>query len=166
MTIQAALKSQYHGAMAMLKAALDSCPESLWVDDSYKNPFWQVAYHTLFYTDFYLSPSEHAYVHWPQHRPGYANLGQPAPDGTPRSPYTRAELTAYWQYCESRLDQAVDSLDLNAPECGFPWYQMGTLEHQLVNIRHLQHHTGQLTDRLRHSAQIGLRWHGKGPPPG
>ena len=61
MTIQAALKSQYHAAMAMLKAALDSCPEELWADDSYRNQSWQVLYHTLFYTDFYLSASEMAF---------------------------------------------------------------------------------------------------------
>ena len=161
MTIQAALKSQYHGGMAMLRAALDSCPEGLWADDSYRNQSWQVIYHTLFYTDFYLSASEQAFVPWSHHRKGYWELG-PAPDGTLRIPYSREELTAYWKDLESRIDLAVDSLDLNAPECGFPWYQMGKLEHQLVNIRHLQHHTGQLTERLRQSAQIGLKWHGKG----
>ena len=161
MTIQAALKSQYHGGMAMLRAALDSCPERLWADDSYRNQSWQIIYHTLFYTDFYLSASEQAFVPWSQHRKGYWELG-PAPDGILRIPYSREELTAYWKDLESRIDLAVESLDLNAPECGFPWYQMGKLEHQLVNIRHLQHHTGQLTERLRQSVQIGLKWHGKG----
>ena len=161
MTIQAALKSQYHASMAMLKAALDSCPEGLWAEDSYRNQSWQVIYHTLFYTDFYLSVSEQAFVPWSQHRKGYWDLG-PALDRTPRIAYSREELTAYWEDLDARIDLAVDSLDLDAPESGFPWYQMGKLEHQLVNIRHIQHHTGQLTERLRQSAQIGLKWHGAG----
>jgi hypothetical protein len=37
---------------------------------------------------------------------------------------------------------------------------MSKLEHQLVNLRHIQHHTGQLADRLRQAADRGLRWVG------
>ena len=119
MTIQAALKSQYHASMAMLKAALDSCPEGLWAEDSYRNQSWQVIYHTLFYTDFYLSASEQAFVPWSQHRKGYWDLG-PALDRTPRIAYSREELTAYWEDLDARIDLAVDSLDLDAPESGWP----------------------------------------------
>ena len=34
------------------------------------------------------------------------------------------------------------------------------LEHQIVNIRHIEHHTAQLADRLRSSAGIGIQWVG------
>jgi antitoxin (DNA-binding transcriptional repressor) of toxin-antitoxin stability system len=39
---------------------------------------------------------------------------------------------------------------------------MSKLEHQLVNIRHIQHHTAQLMDRLRASEDIGVKWVGAG----
>ena len=42
------------------------------------------------------------------------------------------------------VDAAVYRLDLTAPESGFYWYRMSKLEHHLVNLRHIQHHTGQL----------------------
>jgi hypothetical protein len=36
------------------------------------------------------------------------------------------------------------------------------LEHQLVSIRHLQHHTAQLADRVRTRVGIGIDWVGHG----
>jgi hypothetical protein len=56
------------------------------------------------------------------------------------------------------IDPGVDGLDLSAPECGFPWYQMPKLEHQIVNIRHIQHHAAALSTRLRRSAGIDIDW--------
>ena len=58
------------------------------------------------------------------------------------------------------VDGAIDSFDLDAPECGFWWYKLGKLEHQFINIRHIQHHTAQLADRLRVSKDIGVPWVG------
>jgi hypothetical protein len=49
-------------------------------------------------------------------------------------------------------------LDLDANESGFSWYRMSKLEHQFVNIRHIQHHAAQLIDRVRSAADVGIRW--------
>jgi hypothetical protein len=35
---------------------------------------------------------------------------------------------------------------------------MRKLDHEILSIRHLQHHAGQLADRLRREAGIGVRW--------
>lgn len=48
MKIQAALKGQFHAALAMLKQAVENCPADLWDRDEAGPPFWHVAYHTLF----------------------------------------------------------------------------------------------------------------------
>ncbi len=61
------------------------------------------------------------------------------------------------------VDGAVDALDLHNPQCGFPWYKTSKLEHQMVNLRHLQHHAAQLADRLRAALDIGIRWVGARP---
>ena len=58
----------------------------------------------------------------------------------------------------------MDALDLDSTESGFSWYRMSKLEHQLVNIRHIQHHGAQLADRLRSAADIGIRWVGGRTP--
>jgi hypothetical protein len=43
---------------------------------------------------------------------------------------------------------------------GFSWYKVSKLEHQIINVRHLQHHTAQLADRVRRNANVGVRWAG------
>jgi hypothetical protein len=160
MTIQDALKSQYHAGLAMLRETIDKCPASLWTDPAFTNPTWQVAYHTLFYTHLYLQPAEKPFVPWPLHRPGYHRLGEPLPDGGALQPYTTATMVACWQWCDTQVNGAVDRLDLEASESGFPWYPIPKLAHQFVNLRHLQHHTGQLAERLRTHAGLGLAWVG------
>ena len=51
---------------------------------------------------------------------------------------------------------AVDRLDLDAWECGFPWYRLPKLDHQINNIRHIQHHAALLAGRLRLAAGTGI----------
>jgi hypothetical protein len=62
------------------------------------------------------------------------------------------------------VDAAVDALDLESGSSGFAWYPIPKLEHQLVNLRHIQHHTAQLADRLRAFADIGVSWRGTHRP--
>jgi hypothetical protein len=160
MTLETILKSQYHASLEMLREVIDVCPAELWTDDRYVNRYWQVAYHTIFYTHLYLQPSEADFVPWEYHRPGYNRF-----DGVPGAtaslgPYSMEELRAYCRRCDAMVDSAVDRLDLAAPESGFSWYHMPKLEHQLVNLRHIQHHAGQLADRLRQAADRGVRWVG------
>ena len=78
-------------------------------------------------------------------------------------PYTKAEALEYWNICDQMVGPAIDRMDLDSPTSGFYWYKMSKFEHQLVNLRHVQHHTAQLADRLRHSLGIGTRWIGAAP---
>jgi len=160
MWLQAILKSQYRSGLTMLGQAIESCPPDLWTAPEYPNPSWQVVYHTLFYTHLYLQPSEAEFVPWEHHRPGHHRFGDGPDAAEVVRPYSVAELGGYCQWCRELVDSAVDRLDLQAPDSGFPWYRMSKLEHQLVNLRHLQHHTGQLADRLRHRAGRGVDWVG------
>jgi hypothetical protein len=163
--IRAVLKSQYHASLAMLREAIDRCPDHLWTNDEYLNSFWQVAYHTLYFTHLYLQPNEAAFRPWEGHQAEVQNPDGIAGPADSKSllplipePYSRADTLAYWQICEELVDDAVDTLDLTSPDSGFHWYRMSKLEHQLANIRHIQHHAAQLADRLRSSEGIGIRW--------
>ncbi|MDR7418589.1 MAG: DinB family protein [Armatimonadota bacterium] len=150
------LKSQYHACLAMLRATVRLCPDDLWFNqDGHANPFWRIAYHTLYYTHLYLQPNNRAFRAWEHHQRGIQRMDSPL---GPRRPYTRAEVLAYGSVCDRMVDDAVDALDLAAPQSGFRWYRMPKLEHQIVNIRHVQYHQAQLADRLRAATGAGVGW--------
>ena len=171
--VRAMLKSQYHAALAMFRDAVVRCPNATWLDTSQRNAFWQIAYHTLFFTDLYLQRDQTSFRGWPGHQ---ANVQQPDGIGGPPEPgsklpvtpqpYSKNDVLQYWDVCSRMVDEAVDGLDLHNPESGFSWYQMPKLEHQIVNIRHIQHHGAQLADRLRAAADVGVRRVGKARAPG
>jgi hypothetical protein len=168
--LRVVLKSQYHAALAMLGEAIQQCPDKVWSSADHVNAFWQVAYHTLFFTHLYLQPDEATFRPWKhhqvsvQHPDGIAGLPDPnSPLPLIPEPYTKAQVWEYWQFCDRMVDNAVDSLDLENSQSGFSWYRMSKLEHQLVNLRHIQHHAAQLADRLRYAANVGIRWVGGSP---
>jgi hypothetical protein len=169
--LRAAFKSQYRSALAMLRDAVEQCPDELWDDPSFKNRFWQVAYHALFFTHLYLQPRLEDFEPWSghqsevQHDDGIA--GPPDPDSDLPlipEPYSKGAVLEYSSFCQDRVDDWVDALDFGSPESGFHWYPVPKLEHQLVNLRHVQHHTAQLADRLRRELDAGVRWVGSRRP--
>ena len=163
--LRSTLERQYRAALAMLHDAIERCPEALWDDPTPTNAFWQVAYHTLYFTHLYLQPVEASFRPWSghqgdvQHPDGIAgpnDLASPLP--LLPEPYTREQVLAYAAHLEAMLHDRVEALDLLAPESGFWWYRMSKLEHQLVNLRHVQHHAAQLADRVRNHAGVGVGW--------
>ena len=166
-SLRSILKSQYHAALAMLRESLERCPDDVWSSKDHVNSFWQVAYHTLFFTHLYLQPNEAAFRPWEQHQAEVQHEDGIAGPADPESslplipePYSREQVLAYWKYCDDLVDEAVEALNLNDPSSGFSWYNVSKLEHQFINIRHTQHHTAQLADRLRSVANVGIKWVG------
>ena len=167
MDIRSALKSQHHAALKTLRDTIEKCPESMWNDpaDGFAS-FWRVAYHALFFSHFYLQQDQKDFTPWSRARTEAQLLGgvwwENGRDPKPCEPYTKQDLLEYWQVCDAMIDSGIDALDLSAAQCGFPWYKMPTLEHQLVNIRHIQHHAAALSSRLRRSAALRFRGLGAG----
>jgi hypothetical protein len=86
-------------------------------------------------------------------------------DRTAASAAAPSRRPAAWPHLNSGLvDDAVDALDLMSDESGFHWFPIPKLEHQLVNLRHIQYHTAQLADRLRAAEDVGIRWIGARRP--
>ena len=85
-TFKPVLKSQYHAALAMLRDAVERCPDDLWTASDHLSAFWQVAYHCVFFTHLYLHTEEAAFRPWPghqrdvQHGDGLTN--RPDPEST------------------------------------------------------------------------------------
>jgi len=156
MEIEAALKIQYHAGLEMLKLAIKKCPEPLWTSGSENRPYWRIAYHTLFYTHWYLEVDQKDFVRWEFDEKEMASLWAKPPSETV---YTKQQLLAYWEICIAKVDGAIDAMDLTAVKSGFPNYPISKMEHQLVNLRHLQHHVGQLSELLL-AVRVDVRWLG------
>jgi hypothetical protein len=165
--IRTLLKSQYHAALAMLRQVIDECPDDVWSGAGHRNAYWQVAYHVLFFAHLYLMPDEASFQPWKGHQSDVQHPDGIAGPADPNSrlplipnPYTKSQALEYWNVCDEMVDRSVDGLDLMGPTSGFSWYKMPKLEHQIVNLRHIQHHTAQLADRLRAATDKGTRWVG------
>lgn len=165
MDVRDALKSQYHAGLKALRISVENCPGGMWDDPGDGlTKFWRVAYHTLFFTDFYLRESAEAFRPWARHRADAHCLGllHWENNRTPAAcePYAKEDILEYWGVCDGMVDEALRAMDLGRSECGFPWYPMGKLEHQIVSIRHIQHHAALLSGRLRKETGAGVEWIG------
>jgi hypothetical protein len=144
MDIQVVIISQYLAALEMLKGALEKCPDEIWSDPADKNKFWQIAYHALFYTHFYLEDSEETFSPWREEI---------------SEPYDQGSLLEYLAFCRQQVKERVPLLDLEG-ESGFDWLPFNKLELQFYNIRHIQQHAGELMERLGTRAGLELDWVG------
>ena len=172
--LRLALKNQYQACLAMLRKAIEQCPDELWVSKKYVNPYWRVVYHTLYFFHLYTRPRAADFRAWEHHQTGIQDLDDyPAPPEIQElvepphrppqtgEPYTIKQMLEFWEFCEQMIDDAVDALDLLSPESGFSWYKISKTEHQLVALRHIQHHTAQLSHRLRATIDAGVEWVGR-----
>lgn len=172
---QAVIGRQFAAAIQMLRAAVESCPEDLWDDRTEGTPFWHLAYHALYYTDFYLSDDAGSF----QPPEFHVDKAQLLPGdyeeyfgmvNTPKSGFTKPQLLDYAGHCLRKCEQTFSKLtgDRALERCGFAWYELNMGEFLLNNLRHTQHHTGQLVLLLRRRAGIGAPWLGtkdNHPPP-
>ncbi len=153
--LKSVLKGQYHAALAMLRGAIESCPDEVWTGGVPPRQFFRLAYHTLYYTDMYSEQKFEDFVPWSKHRDDVES-DQEREHLNP-APYSREDILEYWDSVDSRLDAKIDAMDLTRSECGIPWYNMPKLDHQILNIRHIQEHAGQLRDRVM-EAGIDQGW--------
>lgn len=153
MPIKDSLKAQYHASLDMLKQAVEKCPDGLWDDLSYKNVFWHIAYHTLYFTHLYLQPSQKELVPWVRHIKEYRILGE-KPTG---KPYSREQILEYLAICRQQVEEKIVSMDLDAPS-GFYWLPPDKLEQQIYSILHMHQHIGELCERLGATGQVEVSW--------
>lgn len=155
MDLRQALKEQYHAGLAMLDQCVERCPDDLWTSGAPPRLFWRIAFHTVFYTHLYLVQNEAAFRPWPHHRKDCDRLWYEPSEHEPyelpenTEPYRPSDIRAYIAFVDALIDPTLDTLDLAAPDTGFPWYKdMTKLSHELMNLRHLQGHVGQLSELL------------------
>jgi hypothetical protein len=140
--------SQTDAALAMLNQCIERCPDQHWDGLIAKYPFWMVAYHTLCFTDLYLSPGDATFQPRKDlHPAGMAEFD----DEYPSCKFSKQELLGYVEICRRKLSDALaqaTSESLAGPT-GFARRKFTRAELHLYNLRHIMHHTGQLSAFLR-----------------
>jgi hypothetical protein len=146
-----ALLRQFGAAIAMLENAITACPDDLWqarihsedTDHSGFGEFWYVAYHTIFWLDFYLSDTAETEFKPPEPY----TLSEFDWDALPERVYTKDELLAYLEHgrekCRAKLESA-DNL-LVPQKSRSDWPDMSVAELLIYTIRHVMEHAAQLS---------------------
>ena len=148
--------NQFGAAIDMLENAMTDCPEPLWSDRQRNPEFWHVAFHTLFFLDLYLTGELEGFT-----PPAPFTLDELNPAGIlPERPYSKAELQAYLDHCrrKARATLAALTAERSQERCRFKWLEMSFSELLLYNMRHVQHHAGQLNLILRQQTDSAPRW--------
>ncbi|MYH61935.1 MAG: DinB family protein [Caldilineaceae bacterium SB0675_bin_29] len=162
MDVSRSVTSQFHAVLSMMEQTVRLCPAEMWDAPGLANPFWRVAYHALYVAIQYLQPTEHEPVRWQRAREGYQFLApSPAPPYTPQPqadrPYSRNDMLDLIDFSRAEVDRTVPTIDFSASS-GFHWLPFDKLELQLYNIRHLQHHVGDLSTLLQTQAGLETDW--------
>jgi hypothetical protein len=159
MDIRASLKGQYLAGFKMLGECIELCPDSIWTSGKHPRNFWRIAYHAIYYSHLYLQPDLESFVAWSKHIDDVSCLWE-SPDVV--EPYSKQDLLDYLDDVSAKVSDYVDALDLDSLSTGFSWYTtMGKLDHQLMNLRHLQGHVGQLSELLMaNHVDVEIDWVG------
>lgn len=149
----------FAGATDMLGNAIAECPDALWGDRGQQPEFWYLAYHTLFFLDYYSSPTADGFQ-----PPAPFTLEELDPTGVlPPRVFTREELLGYLDHGREQCRRLIASLtDETAREVRrFNGQDWTVLEWLLLSMRHVQHHTAQLNLILRQQTDTAPRWVGR-----
>jgi hypothetical protein len=165
------LWKNFAAAIDMLHAIVFICPDDLWQDE--KKLFFMV-YHTVIFLDYYLTIPVKTFTPCLSYTISDAAL-LPAgaiDDVLPDKLYSKEELLAYISLAKEKCRQLIQ----NTPEAEFNtrWItddemqlhdlcpslvaHYSLLEILFYNLRHVQHHVGQLNILLRQKAGVAVDW--------
>lgn len=165
-TFKTLIANQFEAALCTLSTCIDRCPESAWDARVGNLRFCQVAFHTLFYADFYLGPNEESFRRQPFHRANQRFFGdyEEFEDRPPQARYDKTSIQNYLQHCREKASEVIASETAGTltARAGFQRRAFSRAELYVYNIRHIQHHAAQLSLRLRLDAHQDIPWVGSG----
>lgn len=147
------VRDQFGASIDMLENAIRFCPDGLWEAEQ---AFSHQAFHTLFFLDYYLTLNPVGFS--PPANFNYSEFGdEPPPDTFPKR-----EILEYLQFCKAKFEDLISNLTeesaqrrwINASKT----MDYSILEILLYNLRHVQHHVGQLNLMLRQQIDDAPRW--------
>ena len=147
---------QCGGAIDALSKVVARCPDALWSDSKRARPVWNEVQHVAFWLDLYLSGAVEGYS--PPRGIGMEELD---PEGVlPATPLSKGQARSWLQHSRSKATDVIQGLteERAAEMCTFGWGSMPFGELLLYNIRHVQHHVGQLNLILRQEVDDAAPW--------
>jgi hypothetical protein len=167
-TLKQLLENQLHAALCTLSTCIDRCPDAAWDGPIVNLAFNQAAFHTLFFTDYYLGREDDvdAFKQQPFHRDhrGFFRDYEELVDRPQVLMYDRPTIQAYVQHCREKATRTIaeeTEASLTAP-CGFARREFSRAELYVYTTRHIQHHAAQLILRLRRDFDEDIPWFGSG----
>lgn len=138
-TLKIELWKQFGASIDMFENAIEKCPDELW--NNKETIVWYWAYHTLFYTDYYLSEDPDNF-----HPPESFTLSEFEEGTMPPKVYTKEELISYIKFCREKCRKLLAGLTEEKAKNRWinKWKNYSMFEMIIYNMRHVQHHTGQL----------------------
>jgi len=157
------LWKQFGASLDMLRNTISMCPEELFVSNK---RFFYMTYHTLVFLDYYLTlPPDSFSSPLPFTIKDSEEIPDEALDDViPNKFYSKTELLEYLQHGHNKCHALISNLTseklrerfVEPPGEGAMDYSL--LEILLYNMRHVQHHVGQLNLLLRQQLNIAPRW--------
>ncbi len=147
---------QFGAAIDALGKAIEACPDSVWHDRSRQPEFWYLAFHALFWLDFYLSESADGFT-----PPPPFGLEELDPSGKlPPRPYTKDELLTYLEHGRNKCKTTIEGMTDEEANRRYKFgrVDLSVAELLLYNMRHVQHHAAQLNLLLRQTVDSSPGW--------
>lgn len=148
--------SQFGASIEMLENAINLCPSNVWSQKNDFSDFWYIAYHTIFWLDFYLTEIPENFV--PFQNFGLTELD---PAGIlPDKVFSKEEIKVYINHCRKKCKRTVTNLNEAKVNSAYKFgsIAMTFFEIILYNMRHVQHHTAQLNILLRQQIDLAPSW--------
>ncbi len=127
----------------MLQRIIDICPDEIWHKDFAGVPFWQEAYHLLFWLSHYTR-------HKGRYHPEPFGIDvYPMFDRRPSQELDKDTLNTILASMRKQIRDEFEQLDDKKLCEADDFENLGTIIKRLLNgIRHAQHHIGKLTGYL------------------
>ncbi len=165
-TFKELIANQFEAALCTLNTCIERCPETAWDARIGKQTFSQVAFHALFFADYYLGSNEEALRGQSFHRdnPEFFGDYEQLEYREPVTLYDRASIKKYVAHCRQKASNVIvsETADSLSGPAGFARRDFSRAELYVLTIRHIQHHAAQLSLRLRIDADLEMPWVGSG----
>ncbi len=150
------VKRQFDPSYEMLYQIVDHCPDNVWLREEAGAPYWQQAYHTTYWVDFWLR-EEYSQAEF---RSLIFNKDLSFElDKASRDCLTREELKEYLRKVQEKLGRFFEKLDdekLRSPIV--EWSGFTYLDAIVSQIRHIQYHVGQCNTILGKQGVNAVEW--------
>lgn len=165
-TMKVLLASQYEAALCTLHTCVVRCPDDAWGMRIGTYKFGQVVFHTLFFADYYVGTNHDALRIQPfhrQHADTFADYEE-LEDRPPQALHPRSFIIEYLEHCRTKAAAviAAETAESLGAKADFVRRDFSRAELHVCNIRHIQHHSAQLSLRLRVDRHVDIPWFGSG----